>query len=55
VWPGLEVGQLFGPGDLAVTVDYREVLGEVLAKRLNNAALGEVFPGFEGRGPGFLR
>ncbi len=54
-WPGLEEGQLFGPGDLAVTVDYREVLGEVLAKRLNNPALGEVFPGFEGTAQGFLR
>lgn len=55
VWPGLEEGQLFGPGDLAVTVDYREVLGEVLSKRLNNSALGEIFPGFEGQNRGFLR
>ncbi|GAB4581640.1 MAG: DUF1501 domain-containing protein [Anaerolineales bacterium] len=54
-WPGLEDGQLFGPGDLAVTVDYRDVLGEVLAKRLNNQALGEVFPEFEGRARGFLK
>ncbi|NUM48927.1 MAG: DUF1501 domain-containing protein, partial [Anaerolineales bacterium] len=54
-WPGLEEGQLFGPGDLAVTVDYRDVLGEVLSKRLNNPALGEVFPGFEGTVQGFLR
>lgn len=54
-WPGLEEGQLFGPGDLAVTVDYRDVLGEVLTKRLNNPALGEVFPEFEGRARGFLK
>jgi uncharacterized protein (DUF1501 family) len=46
VWPGMEEGQLFGPGDLAVTVDYRDVLAEVVAKRLNNAAVGEVFPEF---------
>jgi uncharacterized protein (DUF1501 family) len=54
-WPGLEDRQLFGPGDLAVTVDYRDVLGEVLSKRLNNHALGEVFPEFSVREKGFLR
>lgn len=55
IWPGLEEGQLFGPGDLAVTIDYRDVLGEVLAKRMNNPALGAVFPGFEVRERGFVR
>lgn len=54
-WPGMEEGQLFGPGDLAVTVDYRDVLGEVLAKRLNNRALEQVFPGFQVQQRGFLR
>lgn len=54
-WPGLEEEQLFGPGDLAVTVDYRDVLGEVLSKRLNNQTLGEVFPEFEVKERGFLR
>lgn len=43
-WPGLAEEQLFGPGDLAVTVDYRDVLGEVVAKRLNNPRLADVFP-----------
>lgn len=43
-WPGLAGGQLFGPGDLAVTVDYRDVLAEVCLRRLNNPALGEIFP-----------
>ena len=37
-WPGLEEGQMVGPGDLAVTTDYRDVLSEVLVKRLNNTA-----------------
>jgi uncharacterized protein (DUF1501 family) len=46
-WPGLDKEKLVGPGDLAVTVDYRDVLAEVLAKRLNNPALDEIFPGFE--------
>jgi uncharacterized protein (DUF1501 family) len=46
-WPGLAKGQLVGPGDLAVTTDYRDVLGEVCLKRLKNPALDEIFPGYE--------
>ncbi len=46
-WPGLRDGQLIGPGDLAVTTDYRDVLGEICLKRLNNAALAEIFPGYQ--------
>ncbi len=46
-WPGLEDEQLFGPGDLAVTVDYRDVLGEICLRRLNNPALQVIFPGHE--------
>ncbi|MBK9780090.1 MAG: DUF1501 domain-containing protein [Anaerolineales bacterium] len=42
-WPGLGEGQLIGPGDLAVTTDYRDVLSEVLSKRLNNPATSDVF------------
>jgi uncharacterized protein (DUF1501 family) len=45
-WPGLEAGQLVGSGDLAVTTDYRDVLGELLAQRLNNPLLESVFPGY---------
>jgi uncharacterized protein (DUF1501 family) len=44
-WPGLHPEQLYGPGDLQVTTDFRDVLGEVVAKRLGSPALGEVFPG----------
>ncbi len=54
-WPGLQDGQLFGPGDLAVTLDYRHVLGELVAKRLHNPALGTVFPDFEVRPHGHFR
>lgn len=54
-WPGLAGEQLFGPGDLAVTTDYRDVLGEVCAKRLNNHALQEIFPDYEVTLRGFLR
>jgi uncharacterized protein (DUF1501 family) len=46
-WPGLAPEQLVGPGDLAVTTDYRDVLGEILVKRLNNSNLDEIFPGYE--------
>ena len=45
-WPGLKAHQLFGPGDLAVTTDYRDILGEICAKRLNNPALDSIFPDY---------
>ncbi len=48
-WPGLGEGQLIGPGDLAVTTDYRDVLSEILAKRLNNPATAEIFPNYKSR------
>lgn len=46
-WPGLEDGQLFAPGDLAVTTDYRDVLAEVLVKRMHTPALEDAFPGYQ--------
>ena len=55
VWPGLAEGQLFGPGDLAVTSDYRDVLAEVCVKRLNNTALAEIFPDYQATVRGFLK
>lgn len=54
-WPGIDEGQLFGPGDLAVTTDYRAVLAEICAKRLRNTAIGEIFPGFTPSQHGFVR
>jgi uncharacterized protein (DUF1501 family) len=45
-WPGLEAENMSGGEDLAVTIDYRDVLGEIVLKRLSNAALGSVFPGY---------
>jgi uncharacterized protein (DUF1501 family) len=47
-WPGLDSDQLTGPGDLTITTDYRDVLGEVLALRLNAPDLGQIFPGYAG-------
>ena len=43
-WPGLQPHQLVGPGDLAVTTDYRDVLGEIIHRRLNNPNLAAIFP-----------
>ena len=45
-WPGLEQSQLYGPGDLAVTIDYRDVLAEICQLRLNNQVVGAVFPDY---------
>ncbi len=46
-WPGMRGDQLIGPGDLAVTTDYRDVLSEVLTKRLNNPAVDQIFPEYQ--------
>ncbi|HMA36554.1 MAG TPA: DUF1501 domain-containing protein [Chloroflexia bacterium] len=54
-WPGLAPDQLVGPGDLAVTTDYRDVLGEVVRQRLNNPRLDTVFPGYTPIFPGVTR
>lgn len=54
-WPGLAREQLFGPGDLQVTTDYREVLSELLRLRLGNTQTHIVFPGFEPNGLGLFR
>ena len=45
-WPGLHPEQLYGPGDLQVTTDFRDVLGEIVASRLGNGDLADVFPGY---------
>jgi uncharacterized protein (DUF1501 family) len=43
-WPGLGADQLLD-GDLAVTTDYRSVLGEILRARCDVGNLAGVFPG----------
>ena len=42
-WPGLAPGQLFEDQDLAITIDYRDVVAEILTKRLDNPDLDAVF------------
>lgn len=43
-WPTLAPDAL-DDGDLAITIDYRDVLAEVVTKRLLNPATDQIFPG----------
>jgi len=52
-WPGLEPSAL-DRGDLAATIDYRDVLGELLTKRMGSADLGAIFPGHSPRSHGIV-
>jgi uncharacterized protein (DUF1501 family) len=49
-WPGLEPDQLYEQRDLAVTTDFRDVLGELVSQHLGQTA-DHVFPGFQPSGP----
>jgi uncharacterized protein (DUF1501 family) len=48
-WPGLGKEDLEEPGDLKVTADYRDVLGEIVARRLHNNKVDSIFPGHRAR------
>ena len=54
-WPGLGAGELYEDRDLALTTDFRTVLGEAVAEHLGNRNLRAVFPGFDAGAAGFLR
>lgn len=45
-WPGLAPEFLEDGRDLRVTIDYRDILAEVVSSRLGNSNLSEVFPGY---------
>lgn len=45
-WPGLAPEQLYENRDLALTTDFRDVLGELVSKHLGNTNLKSVFPGY---------
>jgi uncharacterized protein (DUF1501 family) len=45
-WPGIRRTQLYEARDLAVTTDYRRVLGEVLENHMDCISLDRVFPDF---------
>jgi uncharacterized protein (DUF1501 family) len=50
-WPGLEREQLYEGRDLALTTDFRDVLGELVAQHIGNPVVKGVFPGYN---PKFL-
>jgi uncharacterized protein (DUF1501 family) len=45
-WPGLDPANLFQGLDLNVTIDYRDVLAEIVQSRLGNSNLAAVFPSY---------
>ncbi len=45
-WPGLEPEQLYEQRDLAVTTDFRDVLGEFVSRHLGRSS-DQVFPGYK--------
>jgi uncharacterized protein (DUF1501 family) len=46
-WPGLDQSQLYEGRDLALTTDFRQVLGEAVVRHMGNKNLATVFPGWE--------
>ncbi|MCA1984629.1 DUF1501 domain-containing protein [Nocardioides nematodiphilus] len=44
-WPGLTASNPYVDDDLAVTTDYRDVIGELVAKRFPGRSLSALFPG----------
>ena len=57
-WPGLDVDKRFEGRDVAVTTDFRDLFGEILARHLGATDLAPVFPGYAPgpvRFPGAIR
>lgn len=54
-WPGLDLSQLYEGRDLALTTDFRRVLGEAVSRHLGNKDLDQVFPGFQNDSRQFLQ
>ena len=57
-WPGLDPAQRFEGRDVAVTTDFRDLFGEVLARHLGATDLSAIFPGVTpdpARFPGAVR
>lgn len=53
-WPGLAPEQLQVGRQLRFTVDYRNVLGEILRRHLGSGSLQDIFPGHRYRPVGFM-
>ena len=47
-WPGLAKEQLYEQRDLALTTDFRDVLGELVYSHLGNKSIQSVFPNYTG-------
>jgi len=54
-WPGLDQSQLYEGRDLALTTDFRQVIGEAVARHMGNKNLQTVFPGYDNRPDKFLQ
>jgi uncharacterized protein (DUF1501 family) len=54
-WPGLDSSQLYEGRDLAVTTDFRRVVGEAVYRHLGNKNLDQVFPGYDDQPSNFLK
>jgi len=57
-WPGLDIQERFEGRDVAVTTDFRDLFGEILARHLGATDLAPVFPGYApaaDRFPGAIR
>jgi uncharacterized protein (DUF1501 family) len=54
-WPGLDQSQLYEGRDLALTTDFRQVIGEAVTRHMANKNLQQVFPGYDNQGGKFLR
>src|SRR5580698_4367560 len=54
-WPGLDQSQLYEGRDLALTTDFRQVIGEAVTRHLGNKNLAAVFPGYDNPQAKFLR
>lgn len=53
-WPGLDQSQLYEGRDLALTTDFRQVIGEGVSRHMGNQNLASVFPGY-GNQASFLK
>ena len=54
-WPGLDQSELYEGRDLALTTDFRQVIGEAIARHMGNKDLAQVFPGYDNQPAKFLR
>ncbi len=54
-WPGLDQSQLYEGRDLALTTDFRQVIGEAVSRHMGNQNLAAVFPGYDNQVGKFLK